>query len=412
MTNLSVAAILGCLLVAAYGGWTKCDAEAVDDKPVRNAPEVAKPGSTPHEDPAARALAQQLEAAGAEVRENAATALEAMGPKAGEALAGYIEHNTSASGIRRAATILGNIGKGLAENDTVRQALLSAAGPGKSAGDQWPRLQMRLAAIEALGKINEYRGGILGKESDNSKLVQAKVASCELEKIAENLFDKLANGHRNEPVATPPDADFYAEFKKLRDLEAEVIEISDDVEAAAPLSKTTTEPAPSRLTDLKTLESSVKTIYSGYLEATKMGGLDHSGWAPTTIENKSDWQMRSEAAYGMLTEAKQLKQQLESLYKATSTLKKDRDALTALIVDLAARGEPRSGYKVEPSDSDLITAEFAKALNRIFSKPPAEKPAADAAKKGAAKKDTSKKDATKDDAAKDNTAKKGMAEEE
>jgi hypothetical protein len=166
------------------------------------------------------------------------------------------------------------------------------------------------------------------------------------------------------------------------------------------------------LTDDKTLESSVKAIYFGYLGATKTSGS--SLGTPAYIENKSDWQMRSEAAYSMLTEAKQLEEQLASLIEAIGTLAKDRNELGTLISDLGkisgvARQKTKSENRTtasETTDSDYIATEVATALNRIFSEPPKETGAkTDAAKTDGAKTDAAKKDAAKTDAAKKDAAK-------
>jgi cell fate (sporulation/competence/biofilm development) regulator YlbF (YheA/YmcA/DUF963 family) len=439
--NLSVAAILGCFLVAGYGGWAKCNAQEVD-----------KTDPAPQEDPGARkaadALAQQLGAPSAEVRQSAATALEAMGPRAGKALGNYISAElngetqresavTRMQGITKAASILGKIGKGIAEDKQVREALWSAAESKvklaeRSQQYEWPKLQMRLAAIEALGKINEYRSGIFGNELDTSELVQAKVAcdasdaSGALEKIAGELFKELANDRSASPPpprGVPPDKEFYSNFSVLYDSQTKLIKSAAQVKIAVLLSKTTTEPILSKLTDASELERSVRKIYSGYLKATKKdesakSNADNSkkGKEQTDADNADG----APAAYDMLTEARQLKDQLQSLCKEMRTLEKDRVELSALISALgtiseAAHEKSEFEHKtaaVETSNSDLIAAEAAKALNRIFSKRPAEKPAADATKKDAAKKDTAKKDTAKKDTAKDDTAKKDTAEEE
>jgi hypothetical protein len=522
MRNLSVAAIFGCFLVAGYGGWAKCDAK-----------EVNKPDSVRQYDPGAgttaRALTQQLSATSREVRENAATALEAMGSKAAKALAYYIGDNLSKAqrentlslmqGITKAVTVLGKIGKDIADDNEVREALLSAAdlkeqfadkGKGKLNPEEinWAKLQIRLAAIDVLGEINKHRGSILGsslfsvgdfvsptglvkKVSDPSnpvslylwgqfsledqkvlqnpastpsqqqstlvaalnkilkgpsiydkerfvgvklseetevlirrparedlirlnrllieqaypleifELAEVIDASDKLAKIAGEWFEKLAKHREATPKGTPPvvptdasmtaqqalDKQFYANFMVLHDSQAKVIKIAAQVNVEAPPSKTTepttTEPALSKLSDAKILESSIKKIEFGYLEATKISGAMKPADA---AEDKSPWQLKTEAAYDLLSEAKQLNDQLHSLDTAISTLKENRDELSALISAL--------GTTSETSDSD-ITAGAANALSRIFSKPPAETPAADAAKKETAKDDTAKKETPK-----------------
>lgn len=147
------------------------------------------------------------------------------------------------------------------------------------------------------------------------------------------------------------------------------------------------------------------------MEATKLSGAQKPGDAK---EDKSPWQLRTEAAYDLLTEVRRLQRQLDLLRTAISTLNKDRGELTALVSLLGTISEPAYGKSesehklaaanlapVETSDSDLLTAEAAKALNRIFSKRPTEKPPAEAAKKDATKKDDAAK---KDTAKKDDTA--------
>lgn len=442
---LPIAAILVCLLVGGYC-CPKCNAQGVD-----------KADQTPQEDPGARkaadALAQQLGAANAEVRENAATALEAMGKKAGKALTNYISDNLSKlngetqrenvvrmQGITKAATVLGKIGKGIAEDTQVREALWAAAEPKVKPGEkseQWANLQMRLAAIEALGKINEYRGGILGKESsypssadeyaDSSgsiDLHEVIKASEKVTEIAGDVFKELANGGR--PAATPPptptptttprptplpppvktDGDFYDCFLVLHNSQAKLVKLATQVKAAASGSnKKTTETAVSKLTDAKTLAASLRKIEVGYLDATKTGFAESPG---LQADDKSHWQLKTEAAYDLLSETKQLNEELHSLDKAVS----DRLELSALISDLGtisqkAHEKSESEHKlaaaklapVETSNPDLITAEAAKALNRIFSKRPPEKPPADATKKETAKDDAAKKDTAKKDTA-------------
>lgn len=112
-----IRAILGCLFVAESFLCGICGAQDVD-----------RSGPARQEDPgvrkAADALALQLGAPSNEVRQNAATALEAMGFGAGKALASYIfaelndetqRENAVArmQGITKAATILGKIGREL-----------------------------------------------------------------------------------------------------------------------------------------------------------------------------------------------------------------------------------------------------------------------------------------------------------
>jgi hypothetical protein len=448
-----IAPVLGCVLVCGYWCCATCDAQVCQTRSVKpenplvpEAPDVlvlqlsndvrenaaTALDPAPQEDPGARiaadVLVQQLGAASVEVRENAAAALEAMGFKAGKALAKYIADNllelngetqleiavTRMQSVTKAAIILGKIGKGIAEDDEVRQVIYSAAESkrrpaAKNERYAWAKLQMRLASIEALGKINEHRGGIFAKELDASELVQAKDAcdasdaSGELEKIAVELFDKLAIEkkpkeleRKTEPTASPSaksaakdpkrDEDFYRQLKVLRESQTKIIEIAAQVKVAAPLSKTTPGPILSKLTDANELEKSVQKIYSSYLKATNK---DESAKANTVDPKKDEKKTDAEngdgvpAAYDMLTEAGQLSHQLQSLCKEMRTLENDRSELSQLISDLGTIPEaPQLDSK--KLDSDNIKAEAAKALNRIFSKPPGETPTADAAKKGTA----------------------------
>lgn len=144
---------------------------------------------------------------------------------------------------------------------------------------------MRLAAIEALGKINEYRGGILSEEG--SELAEIRDASDQLALIAEKLFKRWATNREATPTSSPPvavsnedlkgqkpqDEQFYSKFVVLLDSQTEIVEIATEVMVEAPLSRTTTAPALSKLTDAealelskladaKTLESSVKKLRS------------------------------------------------------------------------------------------------------------------------------------------------------
>ena len=394
---------------------------------------MADLGSAPQEDTGARiaadVLAQQLGAANAEVRENAATALEAMGSKAGKALAKYIADNllelngetrleiavTRMQRITRAAIILGKIGKGIAEDEEVGQVIWSAAESklrpaAKNERYAWAKLQMRLAAIEALGKINERRGGIFAKELDASELVQAKDAcdasdaAGELEKIAGELFEKLAIERKTEPTATPSakpapkdskrDEDFYRQLKVLHESQIKIIEIAAEVKVAAPLSKTPPAPVLSKLTDANELEKSVHKIYSSYLKATnKNESPKANADDPKKGEKKADADDADgvPAAYDMLTEAGQLSHQLQSLCEEMRTLENDRGELSQLISDLETIPEAPQ-LESKNLDSDNIKAEAAKALNRIFSKRQAETPAADAVRKDAAKKGTAQEE--------------------
>jgi hypothetical protein len=361
---------------------------------------------------AADVLVQQLGAPVTEVHENAAIALEAMGPQASKALVKYISdelnHETqlrnpaTAVGIANAETILGKIGNRISEDPDVRVTLLSAAKSNVRLGDSnWSNVQIRLAAIEALGKINERRGDIFPKTVEASKwqskdACNASLASQSLEKIAEKLFERLATGKKPAPAdQKKDDDDFYLQFKTLRHAQAKIVKIAVQVKSAAPLSNMTREPIPSKLTDADELEKSVHKIYASYLSATKQDetpkpNVDKKGNDKPASDSGAD----VPPADDMLTEARALTEALGLLCDEMGTLENDRVKLDELVSDL---GEIRQTAKLESAkrDSDDIKVEVAKAVNRIFSKPSTEKPDAETTKTEATKKDASKKDAKK-----------------
>jgi hypothetical protein len=433
MKNLSIAATLACLLVG-YGGYTICDAK------------VADPGLVPPEDPnveaVARVLVNELSAPRLEVRDKAATALQTMGTNAAKALADYIENNLKnvkeIQGITKAVTVLGKIGKDLADDDDVRGALLRAARLDET---NWPNLQLRLAAMDALGEINKYRGGIFGKESsypssadeyadpsgsvDLDKVIEAsdKVAG-----IAGGVFEKLANGGR--PAATPAptpaptttpsptplpppvktDGDFYGCFLVLDNSQVKLVKLATQVKAAASGSnKKTTDAALSKLTDAETLAASLRKIEVGYLDATKTGFADSPA---QQADDKSRWQLKTEAAYNLLTETRRLSYQLHSLETALDNGRDDlREVITGLqeVSDVALK---QSGCRDKAATAQTpecaLLGAAANALNAIFSKPPEEKPAEELAKKEPAKKEakaSDKKDDTRKDADKEGNGK-------
>jgi hypothetical protein len=398
-----VAAIFGCVL--SIGHWSaECNAQRAHNA-----------NSNPPENQGARSaadvLVQQLGAPATEVHENAAIALEAMGPQASKALVKYISdelnHETqlesaaTAIGITNAETILGRIGNRISEDTDVRVALLSAAKSNVRLGESnWSNVQIRLAAIEALGKINEHRGDIFPRSVEANELqakdaCDASVASQNLEKIADELFGKFATERKPPSADEKRDNDFYLQFKILHQAQAKIIKIAVQVKSAAALSNTTTEPIPPKLTDADELEKSVHKIYASYLNATKQGetakpNADKKGNDKTVSDSGSD----VPPAYDMLTEARELTEALASLCNQMGTLENDRVELDKLISDL---GEIPQTVKLESAkrDSDDIKVEIAKAVNRIFSKPSPEKPIADTTKTEATKKEASKKDATK-----------------
>ena len=118
------------------------------------------------------------------------------------------------------------------------------------------------------------------------------------------------------------------------------------------------------------------------------------------LENTSDktsQQFKTEAAYDLLTEARQLNAQLHDLDKAVADLKKNRDQVNELISALGdISRKPRDleaerragGGKTNP---ELIQVAVANTINAIFSKPPKKKPEEGTTKKGEAQNETDKK---------------------
>ncbi len=421
MKNLSIAAILGCFLVAGYC-CIKCDAQ------------IANPGSTPPQgvtvsDPA-EVLVRQLSAR-TEVRDAAAKALQSMGRTAASALAGYITKNidlttgriTEPEGVTKAITVLAKIGKDVADDEEVRKALVSAAKVVVRA-DDWPRLQLQLAAIDALGEINKYRGILLTTDDDDPMdtfdPAKALAASETLAEIADGLFKELLGKRYDDietattaapvvvvmggaaptptptptptpkskptpPIPTPRDTEFYDDVSVLHDAQTKLLELADQAAVAASSPKeSAAEPAFTKLADAKSLAASLKKIEVAYLDATK---TVFAKKATDQADDKSHWQLKTEAAYDLLTETTQLRDELDSLSDFTV----DRADLAKLLSELVTI----------PAANPEVKAAVANAINGIFSKPPQKTPAAETAKKDTKdgeKKDTDKKDdaATKD----------------
>jgi hypothetical protein len=176
----------------------------------------------------------------------------------------------------------------------------------------------------------------------------------------------------------------------LSESRAKLVKAATLVSAAAS-PPTAEEPMFSRLTDVETLAASLRKIQVAYLEATKTIFSDKPADQP---DDKSRWQLKAEAAYDLLAETRELRDQL---HRTVGTFEKNYLApLVADLADIAAR----------PNSSDLIEAAVARTLNAIFSRPPEKKSTTEAAKKdGTNKKDAEKKGETKKDAAKEKTSK-------
>lgn len=319
-----------------------------------------------------------------------------MGKKAANALATYIRNNLSEHnpGGIKAITVLGKIGNEIADDDDVRRTLLSAA----SLPLQTDSPELQRAAIDALKEINKYGGGVLTSEDDNAPDTfdpnAAIRASDKLTQIAEDVFEKSRVG--GAPTPKPPwDNDFYRELKILRESEGKLVKTATQVSAVASRSKPK-EFTFSKLSDEKTLASSLKKIVVGYLDATK---TTFSAKPSDQADDKSRWQLKAEAAYDLLTETRDLRDQL---HKAIVTFKKDQDNLTALVAQLAAISSD--------SKSELIKAAIASTLNAIFSKLPQKQAATDSIvmtfelKRGVPKKEADNKEAETKDGTKKNAA--------
>jgi hypothetical protein len=303
------------------------------------------------------------------------------------------QRETALKRITKAATVLGGLGKRIADDAEVRKVLLSAATEQLGDKQKWHELQMRLAAIDALGKINEHRGAILtNKRLDENELTEGKNAAAEVERIAAELFDKLGN-KKEEGLPSAHEA-----LKALIQSQPKIIKIAERINAQAPLSMTERAAVLSRLTDAETLEASAKKIYFSYLEATKKRGVEDKELIPTGMEDKTVWQKKNEAAYDMWIEAKLLSHQVNSLGTDITNLAKDRAKISELVSTLTEISKTSQLATEKPeldrskaAYSDQVTAEVAIALTRIFSTPAVHTPPADAAKKDEAKKDGTKK---------------------
>ena len=179
------------------------------------------------------------------------------------------------------------MGTDIANDSCVRTALLNSA---NREGLQWPVLGLRIAAIDALGEINKYRGGILAadEESTDDKFDLSKAirASDELAKIAEQVFAS-ARLRSEPPTATPPDTGFYKNLKELQDSQSNLVKLAAQVNATAPSSKKKKKSAFPKLTDGKTLGASLRKIEIGYSDATKT--IDVQKLKLENASDKSRW---------------------------------------------------------------------------------------------------------------------------
>jgi len=426
--SLPIRAIWGCLFVAGYCLCATCYTKA--DAPRRASQQTPTPTPCPEvtEDfdvtAAAKVLVKQLGTNDPILRDKAAAALQAMGKKAASALADQVkvEPANSLTDIQcttKAVTILTKIGNDVANDNEVRAALLFAAGLDETKRPERPAdlksavFQLRLAAIDALAEINKYRGSILPKEmptptstpapssadsetksekkSDEEQLDKAKESATSLAVTAEKIFRGAANRTTPTPTPTPSfDEDFRKNLLTLHGSQAALVKLAGQVNAAAspPKTKAADSDFPT-LSDDKALATSLRRIEVGYVDATKT--TEETKLKLQNSYDKSVWQFRAEAAYDLLTETKQLSDQLDDLKDGVKDLKKKRAGLIRVICTLSGISS------VNPDSLVVLRRAAGTALNAIFSKPPKKKKAAAPAKKDEAKKETAKTDTNKKD---------------
>jgi hypothetical protein len=196
----------------------------------------------------------------------------------------------------KAVTVLTKIGNDIADDCEVRVALLDAAGPD---GTKWA---LRLAAIDALGEINKYRGGVLLEESSSPSgsvdLPKVTAAADKLVEIAEQVFDKSTGRSVPTPTPTPPlENPFYAQLKILGESQSKLTKAFAQVKAVASLSKSK-ESAFSKPTDPESLAASLKKIEVSYLDATKI--IDSQKLKLENASDKPASQFQTESAYDLL----------------------------------------------------------------------------------------------------------------
>jgi hypothetical protein len=383
--------VIGVLFLVTFDGCVSSYAEGTETS--------CSPAPDDGNAKAAGALFYQLRSAKPEDREKAAAALQAMGTNATKVLADKINHkpfgDDDALVLTKAVTILGKMGTDIANDSCVRTALLNSA---NGVGLQWPVLGLRIAAIDALGEINKYRGGILAayEESADDKFDLSKAigGSDELAKIAEQVFAS-AQPRSEPPTATPPDTGFYKNLKELQDTQSNLVKLAAQVNAAAPSSKKKKKSAFPKLTDGKTLAASLRKIEIGYSDATK--AIDVQKLKLENASDKSRWQFQTEASYDLLSEVTELKNQLDALAKGAASFRKNREALKSLVSELATTSQKSNSWQIKTS--------VASALNEIFAKPPDEKPAEETTKKESTKNNSDESGADKSGGEKKDTAK-------
>lgn len=418
-----IAAILGCLFVAGYLFCpiydTKADApRGASRTTLTPCPDVKRDSDVTT---AAKALVKQLVTSDPTLRDKAATALQAMGKNAAKALADCVQEHVDIASATKAITILAKIGSDVADDCNVRTTLLSAA---ELPGTDWSALQFRLAAIDALGEINKYRGAQFSGDNDdpieNFDPTQALYASETLAEVADCLFEKLLATRFDDieaaaaatpvvvvvvgtaprptptptpkptptpPIPTPRDTDVYNSISVLHDAQPRLLELAAQASVSASSPKANAaEPAFRKLADAKSLAASLKKIEVAYLDASK---TVFAKKAVDQADDKSHWQLKTEAAYDLLSETTQLRDELNAVSDFTDG-RRDLKTLLSMLANIGA------------NHAELKPA-VANAINAVFSKPPQTTPAAEKATKDGATKDAGKKDA----ATKDDTATKG-----
>jgi len=301
---------------------------------------------------------------------------------------------------------------------------------------------LRLAAIDALGEINKYRGvQFSGDDEDpieESDLPRALKASEELKDTAHAFLTELLTTPRyndaetapaaaaptvvccgstpnptpapkptltptpTPPIPTPQDAELYDNISVLHDQQPELLELAAQASFVAPYlrsshrlpasakrsktspKKTAPEAVFTKLADAKSLAESLKKIEVSYLNATK---TFFAKKAADQAEDKSYWQLKTEAAYDFLAETTQLEDELDTLTEFADSW----SDLTGLLSNLAAIG----------AKHPVLEPAIARAINAIFSKPPEKKPVAEGAKKETTTEDKKGGDKKDDATAKD-----------
>lgn len=382
MKNFPMTVFLACACLFNSGGGTRCTAQPAGVKVEPSLQKILDEAASDQN------FQANPEFKGA-ITEAATQALQSMGPKATAALAHYIvitlpelqktnlSSETRTKYLRRlakTAMILGTIGAPVAKDASACKMLLTTASfsmEAKDGGDPDPNVMlMRLAAIEALGKVHEHRGALLTvKRIDESgAFSRASQAAGTVEEIAVAVFQDLAKNRPADKKDGKYDERFETAFRELLKARPTIIKTAAQVKKLPD--------ATSSVPDEKGLEASLRTIHLSYLKATTAA---HGGDAD---KGKTDWHKKSEGAYELLNEARSLEVQLRSLQEEIQEIDDERIRLSDIVAGLTAV----SRRIVPGKETDEILPEVAFALNRIFSAPAAKPAPAEAVKKDTKKK--------------------------